>query len=239
MLCGRWEEYPREFAKCRRCRKAKYCGKECQSTAWSEGHRFWCSAKDGDDEKDPGSTSNVTPSSASIPITSMGGDTGNVSITAGGTITNRGERERRSRTLGNVGFDGTPVNANTGGNNTAATTREEATTVLRARRNIGQDAIPTRRPINDAQLGERRLPRETYILSAAEETQREAQRRFLASRGQPGALDELLGVVGPRPNALLARLTGSSATSATSESSASDSGDASSASPPPDEMDVE
>ncbi|KAJ7652205.1 hypothetical protein B0H17DRAFT_902576, partial [Mycena rosella] len=46
MLCGRWEEYPREFAKCRRCRKAKYCGKECQSTAWSEGHRFWCSAKE-------------------------------------------------------------------------------------------------------------------------------------------------------------------------------------------------
>ncbi|PPQ83052.1 hypothetical protein CVT26_011765, partial [Gymnopilus dilepis] len=24
----------------------KCCGKECQSTAWSEGHRFWCSAKD-------------------------------------------------------------------------------------------------------------------------------------------------------------------------------------------------
>ncbi|KAJ7512589.1 hypothetical protein B0H11DRAFT_1699323, partial [Mycena galericulata] len=52
MLCGRWEEYPREFAKCRRCRKAKYCGKECQSTAWSEGHRFWCSAKEGDDAPD-------------------------------------------------------------------------------------------------------------------------------------------------------------------------------------------
>lgn len=50
VLCGRWESYPREFAKCRRCRKAKYCGKECQSTAWSEGHRFWCSARDGDDE---------------------------------------------------------------------------------------------------------------------------------------------------------------------------------------------
>jgi hypothetical protein len=51
VLCGKWETYPREFAKCRRCRKAKYCGKECQSTAWSEGHRFWCSAKeaDGDD----------------------------------------------------------------------------------------------------------------------------------------------------------------------------------------------
>lgn len=50
MLCGRWETYPREFAKCRRCRKAKYCGKECQSTAWSEGHRFWCSAKDVDED---------------------------------------------------------------------------------------------------------------------------------------------------------------------------------------------
>ena len=49
MLCGRWESYPREFAKCRRCRKAKYCGKECQSTAWSEGHRFWCSSKDEDE----------------------------------------------------------------------------------------------------------------------------------------------------------------------------------------------
>ncbi|KAH9937923.1 uncharacterized protein BXZ73DRAFT_76542 [Epithele typhae] len=50
MLCGKWERFPREFAKCRRCRKAKYCGKECQSTAWSEGHRFWCSAKDPDEE---------------------------------------------------------------------------------------------------------------------------------------------------------------------------------------------
>ena len=40
VLCGRWETYPREFAKCHRCRKAKYCGKECQSTAWSEDHRF-------------------------------------------------------------------------------------------------------------------------------------------------------------------------------------------------------
>lgn len=51
-MCGRWESFPREFAKCRRCRKAKYCGKECQSIAWSEGHRFWCSAKDNDDDAD-------------------------------------------------------------------------------------------------------------------------------------------------------------------------------------------
>ncbi|GJE85597.1 zinc finger MYND domain-containing protein [Phanerochaete sordida] len=52
MMCGKWESFPREFAKCRRCRKAKYCGKECQSIAWSEGHRFWCSAKDNDDDAD-------------------------------------------------------------------------------------------------------------------------------------------------------------------------------------------
>lgn len=41
MACGRWESFAREFAKCRRCRKAKYCSKECQSKAWQEGHRFW------------------------------------------------------------------------------------------------------------------------------------------------------------------------------------------------------
>lgn len=61
MLCGRWEKYPREFAKCRRCRKAKYCGKECQSTAWSEGHRFWCSAKDVEDD---GTTATAQASSS-------------------------------------------------------------------------------------------------------------------------------------------------------------------------------
>lgn len=43
--CTRWEQKPREFAKCRRCRKAKYCSKECQSKAWGEGHRWWCVEK--------------------------------------------------------------------------------------------------------------------------------------------------------------------------------------------------
>ncbi|KAI9488041.1 hypothetical protein BDB00DRAFT_964299 [Zychaea mexicana] len=42
MRCGKWETKPREFAKCRRCRKAKYCSKACQSEAWSDGHRWWC-----------------------------------------------------------------------------------------------------------------------------------------------------------------------------------------------------
>lgn len=28
--CGKWEEFARQFAKCRRCRQTKYCSKECQ-----------------------------------------------------------------------------------------------------------------------------------------------------------------------------------------------------------------
>ncbi|KAI8994487.1 hypothetical protein BDB01DRAFT_846535 [Pilobolus umbonatus] len=45
MTCGKWEVQPREFAKCRRCRKAKYCSKACQSKAWADGHRWWCVEK--------------------------------------------------------------------------------------------------------------------------------------------------------------------------------------------------
>lgn len=39
--CGKWEQYTREFAKCRRCRRTKYCSKECQKMAWVY-HRHWC-----------------------------------------------------------------------------------------------------------------------------------------------------------------------------------------------------
>lgn len=41
--CGKWEAYTRQFAKCRRCRRTKYCSKECQKGAWGS-HRFWCVA---------------------------------------------------------------------------------------------------------------------------------------------------------------------------------------------------
>ncbi|ODV85867.1 hypothetical protein CANARDRAFT_183526, partial [[Candida] arabinofermentans NRRL YB-2248] len=41
--CGRWEDEPRQFAKCRRCKRAKYCSKECQSKAWTY-HKYWCNA---------------------------------------------------------------------------------------------------------------------------------------------------------------------------------------------------
>jgi len=39
--CGRWEDYARQFAKCRRCRQTKYCSKDCQKSAWVY-HRHWC-----------------------------------------------------------------------------------------------------------------------------------------------------------------------------------------------------
>jgi hypothetical protein len=105
MLCGRWESYPREFAKCRRCRKAKYCGKECQSTAWSEGHRFWCSAKDGDEDATEPVDQQVGTINPDVAVAGEIGTPTPVTMTAGGTVTGRAERraererERRERAL--------------------------------------------------------------------------------------------------------------------------------------------
>lgn len=95
VMCGKWETYPREFAKCRRCRKAKYCGKECQSTAWSEGHRFWCSAKEADEEnlgehstRDASATTPSGDQAATVDGTGTGG--------AAGTGTTPRRRERHN-----------------------------------------------------------------------------------------------------------------------------------------------
>ncbi|GAA5882963.1 hypothetical protein JCM16303_006763 [Sporobolomyces ruberrimus] len=49
MNCGKWEQYAREFAKCRRCRRAKYCSKACQSASWGNGHKFWCHKQNSDE----------------------------------------------------------------------------------------------------------------------------------------------------------------------------------------------
>ncbi|ORX81995.1 hypothetical protein K493DRAFT_320541 [Basidiobolus meristosporus CBS 931.73] len=57
MACGKWEKYPREFSKCRRCRKAKYCSKACQSKAWSDGHRYWCVER----HSEPGTSTSTAP----------------------------------------------------------------------------------------------------------------------------------------------------------------------------------
>lgn len=39
--CGKWEDYPKQFAKCRRCKRTKYCSRECQLHSWNY-HRYWC-----------------------------------------------------------------------------------------------------------------------------------------------------------------------------------------------------
>ncbi|KAF8749377.1 MYND finger [Rhizoctonia solani] len=50
---------------------AKYCGKECQSKAWAEGHRFWCSACEEEDSQTvvarTGSSANTVPPPPSQP----------------------------------------------------------------------------------------------------------------------------------------------------------------------------
>ncbi|KAG6879125.1 hypothetical protein C0992_005012 [Termitomyces sp. T32_za158] len=96
VLCGRWEAYPREFAKCRRCRKAKYCGKECQSTAWSEGHRFWCSAKDDDDAAGNANAGASTGAGASAGGTGASSET-DTNANAAAAATARRERRERDR----------------------------------------------------------------------------------------------------------------------------------------------
>ncbi|EME85734.1 uncharacterized protein MYCFIDRAFT_161381 [Pseudocercospora fijiensis CIRAD86] len=53
--CGKWEEYTRQFAKCRRCRRTKYCSKECQKGAWGS-HRFWCVPAEDSREGEAGSS---------------------------------------------------------------------------------------------------------------------------------------------------------------------------------------
>ncbi|GJJ13606.1 hypothetical protein Clacol_007862 [Clathrus columnatus] len=72
--CGKWEKFPREFAKCRRCRKAKYCGKDCQSRAWSEGHRFWCCVK----EEEPDGAVNTSVIPLNTPSASTAGQRGEI-----------------------------------------------------------------------------------------------------------------------------------------------------------------
>ncbi|WPK26743.1 hypothetical protein PUMCH_004104 [Australozyma saopauloensis] len=55
--CGKWEKYPREFSKCKRCKRTKYCSRECQTRAWT-CHKNWCV---------PSNSSNSTATNDSVP----------------------------------------------------------------------------------------------------------------------------------------------------------------------------
>ncbi|KAL8280398.1 hypothetical protein RQP46_007046 [Phenoliferia psychrophenolica] len=65
MQCGVWEKTAREFAKCRRCRKAKYCSKSCQSKAWQFGHRYWCTKATPREDGEPDGADELVPRSRS------------------------------------------------------------------------------------------------------------------------------------------------------------------------------
>ncbi|KAI8815086.1 hypothetical protein BJ742DRAFT_670566 [Cladochytrium replicatum] len=41
LKCGKWEEVPRQYSKCSRCRRVTYCSKTCQRTSWPL-HKNWC-----------------------------------------------------------------------------------------------------------------------------------------------------------------------------------------------------
>ncbi|KAI9216572.1 hypothetical protein BC828DRAFT_393283 [Blastocladiella britannica] len=42
--CSHTEPAPNSFARCARCRTVRYCSRECQVSAWTQGHRYWCAS---------------------------------------------------------------------------------------------------------------------------------------------------------------------------------------------------
>lgn len=63
--CGKWEEFPRQFAKCRRCKRTKYCSRDCQLKAWNY-HKHWCSTNPPNVASSRSGSSVVTSSAASV-----------------------------------------------------------------------------------------------------------------------------------------------------------------------------
>ncbi|KAK4521688.1 Protein phosphatase PP2A regulatory subunit B [Mucor velutinosus] len=92
MSCGKWESQPREFAKCRRCRKAKYCSKACQSKAWADGHRWWCVERHSSIVRDSNATAAIPTVTAATPATNA------TTITAATTTTTTATSHTRSNT---------------------------------------------------------------------------------------------------------------------------------------------
>ena len=65
--CGKWEDFPRQFAKCRRCKRTKYCSRKCQLKAWGY-HRYWCHEVGSSHMRSTNTTSTFTPNiSTTVP----------------------------------------------------------------------------------------------------------------------------------------------------------------------------
>lgn len=82
--CGKWEKYPREFSKCKKCKRTKYCSRDCQMRAW-HCHKNWCVPSNSSSSNATASTYDGAPESAltvaSVPATldEATGDTSQVS----------------------------------------------------------------------------------------------------------------------------------------------------------------
>jgi hypothetical protein len=80
--CGKWEKYPREFLKCRRCKRTKYCSRECQIRAW-HCHRNWCIPSNGSTSTTTTTTNQTDSTQPNLPsaTTLTGEDDGDQGIT--------------------------------------------------------------------------------------------------------------------------------------------------------------
>lgn len=119
--CGKWEEYPKQFAKCRRCKRTKYCSRECQLKSWNY-HRYWCQEVGS---SSTGANTTVNATGANTPggtATTTVGDNSMVS-TATTTATTEGDQSILSTAHENITTPQRITNADT---NTAAD--EENTT---------------------------------------------------------------------------------------------------------------
>lgn len=122
--CGIWETYTREFAKCRRCRKAKYCSKECQSKAWSAGHRYWC-CKNPKEVEETGSSSRSAIAAAAAAANAASTSTGGPSSSTPPTSTSAVIRRIRQRQSGLHSHPSPPGSTSTSRPSTASSVDED------------------------------------------------------------------------------------------------------------------
>lgn len=135
MNCGKWEQYAREFAKCRRCRRAKYCSKACQSASWGNGHKFWCHKQSTDDRQPTRGSRQTTSSGGQDPTADPAGldTTSGVSPSHPSVTRRRHRRTAASRGGGDLeeedGDEEDLLIAQTSGATATATTRTRSGTL--------------------------------------------------------------------------------------------------------------
>ncbi|OMJ20289.1 MYND-type zinc finger protein samB [Smittium culicis] len=98
IYCPEWETTTKKFAKCKTCRKAKYCSRACQSKAWSSGHKHWCVERQRSNDSSENTCSVIHP----FPLTRENAHTPSpaipaVAVTSQPTTTQNTPHHRTSR----------------------------------------------------------------------------------------------------------------------------------------------